>query len=118
MPKISVEHSCQIRALCQISNVTGKNLLQMFLQYSKVQIYVHAKKSVNGEPVFDYCKLNKGCPRKFSAHDERTIPKLRKDAESFTSRRLQLEPGTSHVSNWTFQRHLNYGSYKYLQSQN
>ena len=116
MSKISVEHSCQIRALYQISYTTGINLLQMFLQYSKVQIYVHAKKSVNGEP--DHCKLNKGSPRKFSAHDERTIPKLRKDAESFTSRRLQLDPGRSHVSNWTFQRHLNYGSYQYLQSQN
>ena len=73
MPKISVEHSCQIRALYQISNVRGKNLLQMFPQYSKVQVDVHAKKPINGEPVFDHRA------RKFSVHDERsmkqTIPK-------------------------------------------
>ena len=114
MPKISVEHSCQIRALYQISNVRGKNLLQMFPQYSKVQVDVHPKKPINGEPVFDHRA------RKFSAHDERsmkqTIPKLRKDVGNFTSRHLQLESGTSHVSNRTFRKHLNYGGYKYLQS--
>ena len=106
MPKISVEHSCQIRALYQISKVRGKNLLQMFPQYSKAQIYVHIKKPINGEPVFDHHKLNMRCPRKFSAHDERsmkrTIPKLRKNVGSCTSRYLQLESGTSHVSNRSF----------------
>ena len=88
MPKISVEHSCQISALHQISNVKDKNLIQMFSQYSKAQIYVHAKKPINGEPVFDHHKLQKGCPRKFSAHDEHsmkgTIPDLRKDVGSYT----------------------------------
>ena len=68
--------------------------------------------------MFDNRKLNKGRPRKFSAHDERsmkrTISKRRKEVGSFTSRRLQLESGTSHVSNKTFGRHLNYGGYKYL----
>ena len=120
MPKIFVGNSCQIRALYQISNVRDKNLLQMFPQYSNAQKYVHAKKPINGEPVFDHRKLNKGRPRKFSAHDERSmkriISKLRKDVGSFTSRRLQLESGKSHVSNKTFRRHLNYGGYKYLQS--
>ena len=120
MPKVSVGNSCQIRALYQISNVRDKNLLQMFPQYSNAQKYVHAKKPINGEPVFDHRKLNKGRPRKFSAHDERslkpTIPKLRKDVRSFTSRGLQLESGTSHVSNRTLWRHLDYGGYKYLQS--
>ena len=120
MTKISIEHSCQIRTLYQISNIRGKKLFGMFPQYSKAQIYVHAKKPINGEPVFDKRKLNKGRPRKFSAHDERsmtrTIPKLRKECGSFTSKRLQLESGTSHVSNRTFRRHLNAGGYKYLQS--
>ena len=92
----------------------------MFPQYSKAHIYVHAKKPINGEPVFNHGKFNEGRPSKFSAHDEhsmnRKIPKLRKDVGSFTSRHLQLESGTSHVSNRTFRRHLNYGRYKYLQS--
>ena len=78
----------------------------MFAQYSKAHIYVHAKKSINGEPVFNHRKFKEGRPSKFSAHDEhsmnRKIPKLRKDVGSFTSRHLQLESGTSHVSNRTF----------------
>ena len=120
LPKISVEHPCQIRALYQISNVRGKNILQMFPQYSKAQIYVHAKKPINGEPVFNHRKFNEGRPRKFSPHDERSmkrkIPKLRKDVGSFTSGRWQLGSGTAHLSNRKFQRYLNYGGYKYLQS--
>ena len=94
MPKISVEGSFQIRALYQIFNVRGKNLLQMFLQYSKVQIYVHTTKPINGEPVFNHHKLNKGHPRKFSAHDKccmkQTIPKFRKYVGNFTSRCWQF----------------------------
>ena len=106
MSKISVEHSFQTRALYQISNVRGKNLLQMFPQHLKAQIYVHAKKPINGETVFHNHKLNKGRPQKLSENDERSmkraISKLRKDVGSFTSRCLQLESGTSHESNRTF----------------
>ena len=83
-------------------------------------MYVHAKKPINGEPVFHHRKLNKGRPRKFSAHDERSmkqkIPKFGEDVGSFTSRHLQLESGASHLSNRTFRRHLNNNGYKYLQS--
>ena len=55
--KISIEHSCQIRSLYQMCNVRGKKLLEMFPQYSKAQIYVHAKRKINGEPLFDERKL-------------------------------------------------------------
>ena len=92
----------------------------MFPQYSKAQIYVHAKKPINGDLATDKIKLNKGRPRKFTAHDERsmtrTIPKFRQLEGTFTSKRLQLECGAMHVSNRTFRRHLNRSGYKYLQS--
>lgn len=101
--KISIENSCQIRSLYQKCNVRGKKLLEIFLQYSKAQIFVHAKNPINCEPVFDKRKLNKGRPRKCSKYDllnmTRTFTKFRKTAESFTSKRLQLEAGTKHVSN-------------------
>ena len=77
--------------------------MEIFAQYSKAQIYVHAKNTINGEPVFDKRKLNKGRLRKCSKYDQlsmtRTFTKLRKTEESFTSKRLQLEAGTKHVSN-------------------
>ena len=92
----------------------------MFPQYSKAQIYVHAKKPLNGEPVFDKRKLNKGRPSRLTEQDKRvitrTIPKLRTQEGHFTSKRLQLESGVSHVSNRTFCRHLNQSGYKYLQA--
>ena len=79
--KISHEHSAQIRVAYQLSNVRGKNLIKMFPQYSKAAIYKHAKKPLNGEPVFDKRKMNKGRPKKLTVQDERcilhTIPKLR-----------------------------------------
>ena len=118
--KIPIEHSCQIRALFQTCMVRGKKLLGMFPQYSRAQIYVHAKKPINGDLATDKRRLNKGRPRKFTPYDERsmtrTIPKLRQLEGTFTSKRLQLECGTMHVLNRTFRRHLNRSGYKYLQS--
>ena len=92
--KISHEHSTQIRAAYQLSGVRGRKLLQIFPQYSKAAIYRHIKKPLNGEPVFDKRKMNKGRPKKLSIQDERsiirTIPKLREEVGNFTSKRVQL----------------------------
>jgi hypothetical protein len=115
-----MEHSCQIRSIYQLCNVRGKKLLEMFPQYSKAQIYVHAQKALHGEPLFDKRKRNKGRPSKLSSQDKRriirTIPKLRKSDGSFTSQHLQLESDVSQVSNRTFCRYQNVIGYKYLQS--
>ena len=117
---ITLEHSCQIRAVYQLSNIRGKQLLKMFPQYSKAQIYIHAKKPLNGEKHFDKRKLNKGRPKKLSAQDSRniirTLGKVRKTDGTFTSRRLQLQAGCTHVSNKTVTRCLNKAGYHYLQS--
>ena len=64
--KISHEHSAQIRAAYQLSNVRGKNLIKMFPQYSKAAIYKHAKKPLRLAPVFDKRKRQTkeiNCPR-------------------------------------------------------
>ena len=118
--KISHEHSAQIRAAYQLSNVRGKNLIKMFPQYSKAAIYKHAKKPLNGEPVFDKRKMNKGRPKKLTVQDERcilrNIPKLREELGNCTSKRVQLESGVTQVSNRTIKNILNKEGYHYLRS--
>ena len=73
MSKIPLEHSAQIRAAYQLSKVRGEELLKLFPQYSKAAVYKHAKKPLNGDPVFDKRKQNKGRPKKLSPQDERSI---------------------------------------------
>lgn len=118
--RISHEHSAQIRAAYQLSNIRGKSLLHMFPQYSKAAIYKHVKKPLNGEPVFDKRKMNKGRPKKLSIQDERnivrTIPKLREGVGNFTSKRVQLESGVSHVSNRTIRNVLSKAGYHNLRT--
>jgi transposase len=120
MSKIPQEHSAQIRAAYQLSKVRGKELLKLFPQYSKAAVYKHAKKPLNGDPVFDKRKLNKGRPKKLSIQDERrilrTVPKLRMEVGNFTSKRVQLESGITNVCNRTVRNILNKEGYRYLRS--
>ena len=91
---VALEHSAQIRAAFQLSNIRGKKLLKMFPQYSKAAIYKHAQKPLNGEPVFDKRKANKGRPSKLSSQDKRSIVRsitsLRQREGSFTSKRVKV----------------------------
>ena len=97
--KITVEHSAQTRALYQILNVRRKKLLDIFPQYSKAQVYVHAKKPISGEAGFDKRKLNKGPPKKLSVQDtrriKRTLLKRRRTEGIFTLKRIQLQVGVT-----------------------
>jgi transposase len=117
---VALEHSAQIRAAYQLSNIRGKKLLKMFPQYSKAAIYKHARKPLNGEPVFDKRKANKGRPSKLSPQDKRSIVRsitsLRQKEGSFTSKRVQVESGVSHVSGRTIRNCLNEDGYWYLQT--
>jgi len=117
---ITLEHSCMIRTVYQLCGVKGKRLLDMFPQYSKARIYVHAKKPLNGDTCVDKRKHNKGRPRKISARDERLIIRnlftLRETRGSFTSSKIQVESSLSHLSNRTFRRTLNNSGFYYLQS--
>ena len=65
-------------------------------------IYKHAKKPLNGEPVFDKRKMNKGRPKKLTVQDERCI--------------LQLGSGVTQVSNRTIGNVLNKEGYHYFRS--
>ena len=118
--KVSIEHSCQIRSAYQLSGIRGKELLRMFPQYCKAAIYKHAKKPINGDPIYDKRKSNKGRPNKLSLQDDRNIirsvHKLRLSEGSFTSRRVQTESGVLDVSNRTIRRVLNKHNYFYLRS--
>jgi hypothetical protein len=117
---VALEHSAQIRAAYQLSNIRGKNLLKMFPQYSEAAIYKHAQKPLNGEPVFDKRKANKGRPSKLSPQDKRSIVRsitsLRQKEGSFTSKCVQVESGVSHVSGRTIRNCLNEDGYWYLQT--
>ena len=75
---MSIEHSCQIRVLFQVSGVRGKALYKMFPRYSRSCIYDHAAKPINGEPTFDKRKYNKGA-KKVSLHDERNVLSFEKN---------------------------------------
>ena len=118
--KVKLEHSMQMRCLYQISNVRGRKLLELFPQYSKAIIYRHVKKSINLESPFDKRKLNKGRPPKLSTKDKRkvlrTIKYLREEVGSFTSKRVQIESGVTHVCNKSIRNILNKAGYFYLKS--
>ena len=78
------------------------------------------KKPLNGEPVFDKRKMNKGRPKKLSIQDERsiirTIPKLREELGKVTSKRVQFESCVYHVNNRTIRNVLKREGYHYLRA--
>ena len=118
--EVSLEHSAQIRAVYQLSNIRGSSLLKMFPQYSKSVIYKHVKKSLNGDAILDKRKENKGRPTKLSLQDKRrsiarSLKSLREKEGSFTSKRIQLDSGVNHVTSRTVRNHLNGEGYWYLQ---
>ena len=118
--KVTIEHSSQMRAVHQLANVKGRALLAMFPQYKRATVFKHAKKPINGEPVFDKRTNNKGRPRKLTHRDERTVVRellsLRVKEKSFCSPRVQLESRLGNVSNRTIRRTLHRQGYKYLRT--
>ena len=111
----------QMRAVHQLSNVKGCALQEMLPQYKPSTVYMHAKKPIGGDEVFDKRKHNKGRPRKLCDRDERAVKRellsLRKKEKSFCSPRIQLEAGLANrVSNRTVRRTLNRMGYKYLRT--
>ena len=118
--KVTLEHSCQIRAAYQLAGVKGKKLLKMFPQYCKAAVYKHARKPINGEATFDKRKNNTGRPRKLTVQDDRSIVrsiyKLRTLEGSFTSCRIQTEASVLSVCNRTVRRVMNKHKFYYLRS--
>ena len=118
--KVTIEHSSQMRTVHQLANVKGRALLAMFPQYKRATVFKHAKKPINGEPVFDKRTHNKGRPRKLTHRDGRTVVRelltLRVKEKSFCSPRVHLESGFGNVSNRTIRRTLHRLGYKYLRT--
>ena len=108
-----------MRYLHQDKGVPISQLVTKYRNYSKSNIYRHAKISPS-ELVADKRKRNKGRPKLLKPRDERRLTlqllKLRATEGSYTSRRLQVLSGLSHISNRTVRRCLNASGYEYLQS--
>jgi len=118
---IPLESSVAMRLAYQMSGLRGKKLIKMFPRYCKATIYNHAKKPIcSGEIKHDRRQHNKGRPPKLTKRDGRMIiskiKKLRRTRGSFTSKRVQLEAGMTHVSNRTVRRLMNAHNYRYLRS--
>lgn len=118
--KVTIQHAAEMAALYQKANIRGKELVELFPQYSRASIYRHATKTI-GEERVDGRTKNKGRPCKLSEHDKRrilrAIPKLRKTDGSFTVPRIRTESGLDGVcSDRTVQRVLHGAGYSYLQS--
>ena len=98
-----------------------KPLLTATDKYSQATIYRHVKKPIITELVDNNRASNLGGrPKKINSRDSRKLVRslhaLRRLDGSFTSKRVQLTSGITHVSNRTIRRHLNQRGYHYLQS--
>ena len=97
-----------------------KELLRRWPQYPRSTIYEWAAKPISKTVPVDNRKFNKGRPSMITKQDERQILraviKLRSTVGHFTSKRIQVESGTTHLSNKTIRNCLNKHSYRYLRS--
>ena len=111
--------SMYIRVLHQEGKVSCGEIKRRFPCFALRSIYRHAKKDTSSEAV-DLRKFNRGRPRKLTVRDERAIIRavgtLRKQASSFTSRRIREEANAEHVSPSTLRRYLRKAGYRYRQA--
>ena len=115
-----LEVSVRLRYLHQDKGVKICELVKRYPNYSKSNIYIHAKLP-DEDAKTDGRKLNKGRPTVFTINDERKIVStmlvLRETLGSFCIKRLKLESGVDlHVSDNTIIRISKRNKYHYLQS--
>ena len=118
--KMPLEVPVRLRYLHQDKGVKICDLVKRFPNYSKSNIYIHAKLPDEAAKT-DGRKLNKGRPKVLTVRDERKIIRtmlmLRETLGSFSIKRLKLESGVDpHVSDNTIMRILKRNKYHYLQS--
>ena len=97
--KITLEQSLLLRTLHQIGGVTLKRIQNNkkkypgFAAFSTATLYRHAKKPIDGNTIVDRRTLNKGRPRKLTAHDQRALKRsiaaLRIELGTFSSVDIQ-----------------------------
>ena len=118
--KMNPIHAAQIQVLPQEGKVRSKELLKKFPQYSRLLIYHWAKKPINSKILVEQRKFNKGRPKKLSGYDERwvvrTVKNWREIMVLYTSTRVQLDSGTTHVCNKTVGNYINRNGHYYLHS--
>ena len=118
--KITLRHSVEIQCLHQTCGVEVSDLVQRYSQYSRASVYRHAMLPLNSETPEDKRTQNTGRPRLLSVRGgrkvTREIPRQRKQAGSFTSKRIQTSSGHTDVSNRTVRRTLNRSNYGYLRT--
>jgi len=118
---VPLVHSVAMRLAYQVTGLRGRNLLNQFPQYCKATIYNHCMKTFD-KPIKenDRRRNNPGRPKILTDRDSRhvikTLKDLRRTEGSFTSPRVQLVAGLSHVSNRSVRRVLNNNNYKYCRS--
>ena len=105
-----LEVSVELRIMHQQFRVELKELLKQYPQYPKTSIYQHSLKPL-GELKEDKRKLGKGCPRKLTERDKksviRSLVSLRENVGTFSSRNMQNEYRLQYrVSNDTVKRCL------------
>ena len=121
--KVTVMHSAEMRCLYQMSGYGLNRIVELYSKfgYKRSTIHEHAVKPIAAEHLIDKRSLNKGRPRLLSERDDSAIvvslKKLRDTEGTFTSPRIQVESGTTEVSNRTVRRSLNRQHYHYNNTQ-
>ena len=115
-----LEISYRLRYLHQDKGVKVCELGKQFKDYSKSNIYLHAKKPMHTVQS-DRLSENKGWPRLLTERYKRNliqgIHMLRRSIQSFSIQRLNLEAGIDkQISDYTVRRLLNRKGYNYRQS--
>ena len=93
LTKIPSHVSFKFRYLFQDKGIKGKELSELYSEYSRANLYRHAVKSIDSTQVVDKRKFNKDRPKKVSLREERItlreISKLREEFGSFAIKRLR-----------------------------
>ena len=121
LTKITSHVSFRLRYLFQDKGVRGKELLNLYPEYSRTSLYRHTVRSVDSTQVVDKGKFNKRRPKKVSLREERIIlreiRKLREEFGSFTIRRIRLVSRLGNkVCDETVRNSLKKKGYKLLRS--
>ena len=86
---MSVRHSAGMAAVHQKAGAQVKEVIKMYLQYSKESIFRYTKRKFSAKRSEDHRRLSKGRPPKVSVRDHRQIlsllTKLPNTEEVFTS---------------------------------
>ena len=109
-----------MRTLHQMGGLSITATDRMYPIYSRRTIQRHAKKAF-GEPDMSKQKVNSGRPTKVTPQDKRSITRAvktlrRQEGANFTSGRIKIVAGVTHLSNRTVRRVLNQSGFRYLKS--